>query len=254
MAETTSNLSGNLPLSAPERGSGGEVSRARRLLGRLANPLAGKELLARMRGPRTFVVATLLLLPLAAVAGGLYAMIAAASASDVSSGTPVGKLFFAAVTAVEELTTYDETAPEEEDSAADTTLTQVKRRLVVALPRTLVAGKTAKVHVGFNPASGGQSLTEPSDMVLRLSVLNGEPSRPKEQSLQLADDAAQQTFDVTPGNYTKARIKVQVFQLGPNPDDIAVAGGLYVDADVVADAKGVDDRLTAYGTDVTVSG
>ena len=74
---------------------------ARRLLGRLANPLAGKELLARMRGPRTFVVATLLLLPLAAVAGGLYAMIAASSANDVSSSTPVGKLFFAAVTAVE---------------------------------------------------------------------------------------------------------------------------------------------------------
>jgi ABC-type transport system involved in multi-copper enzyme maturation permease subunit len=54
-----------------------------------------------MRGPRTFVVATLLLLPLAAVAGGLYAMIAASSASDVSSSTPVGKLYFAAVTAVE---------------------------------------------------------------------------------------------------------------------------------------------------------
>src|SRR5262245_10759312 len=90
------------------RPAGGEVTRARtpasggrlarRLLGRLANPLAGKELLARMRGPRTFVVATLLLLPLAAIAGGLYAMIAAASSSDVSSTTPVGKLFFAAVT------------------------------------------------------------------------------------------------------------------------------------------------------------
>ena len=73
----------------------------RRLLGRLANPLAGKELLARMRGPRTFVVVTLLLLPLAAVAGGLYATIASSSAADMSNSTPVGKLFFAAVTAVE---------------------------------------------------------------------------------------------------------------------------------------------------------
>ena len=82
-------------------GPGGEVSLVRRLLGRLANPLAGKELLARMRGPRTFVVATLLLLPLAVVAGGLYAMIAASSAGDVPTSTPVGKLFFAAVTAVE---------------------------------------------------------------------------------------------------------------------------------------------------------
>lgn len=79
----------------------GEVDLQRRLLGRLANPLAGKELLARMRGPRTFVVATLLLLPLAAVAGGLYAMAAAAPAGDSMTSAPVGKLFFAAVTAVE---------------------------------------------------------------------------------------------------------------------------------------------------------
>ncbi len=100
------------PLSPPERGLEGEATPVPdrrggvrllpgRLLGRLANPLAGKELLARMRGPRTFVVATLLLLPLAAVAGGLYAMIAASSAADASSSMPVGKLFFAAVTAVE---------------------------------------------------------------------------------------------------------------------------------------------------------
>jgi hypothetical protein len=85
-------------------------------------------------------------------------------------------------------------------------------------------------------------------------VLNGEPSRPKETSVQLNDDSAQQSFDVTAGHYTKARIKVQVFQLGPNPDDISVAGGLYVDANVVAEAKGADDRLTAYGVDVMVSG
>lgn len=79
----------------------GEAARPRRVLGRLANPLAGKELLARMRGPRTFVVATLLLLPLAAVAGGLYTMVAAAPAGDSMTSAPIGKLFFAAVTAVE---------------------------------------------------------------------------------------------------------------------------------------------------------
>jgi predicted transcriptional regulator len=156
--------------------------------------------------------------------------------------------------AVEELTSYDETAPDEDSSASKTAALTVKRRLIVALPRTLVAGKAAKVHVGFNPAGSGQSLPEASDMVLRLSVVNGDPSRPKESSLQLDDDFAQHSFDVTAGHYTKARIKVQVFQLGPNPDDIAVAGGMYVDANVAADAKGVDDRLTAYGADVTVNG
>lgn len=156
--------------------------------------------------------------------------------------------------AVEELESYDESAPDEESNLSKTAARAVKRRLIVALPRTLVAGKAAKVHVGFNPAASGQSLPEPSDMVLRLSVVNGDPSRPKESSLQLGDDSAQHSFDVTAGHYTKARIKVQVFQLGPNPDDISVAGGMYVDANVVADAKGVDDRLTAYGIDVTVNG
>src|SRR5690348_1923755 len=85
----------------PAQGRLADTLSGRRLLGWLANPLAGKELLARMRGPRTFVVATLLLLPLAAVAAGLYAMIASTTASDGLTSTPVGKLFFAAVSAVE---------------------------------------------------------------------------------------------------------------------------------------------------------
>src|SRR6185295_16631157 len=82
------------------RGLGGR-GLPRRLLGWFANPLASKELLARMRGPRTFVVATLLLLPLAAVAGGLYAMIASAPSGEAMTSAPIGRLFFAAVSAVE---------------------------------------------------------------------------------------------------------------------------------------------------------
>jgi len=157
--------------------------------------------------------------------------------------------------AVEELEAYDETSPaEDEGSAKAAGVRNVKRHLVVALPRTLVAGKPAAVLVGFSDAAPGQSLPEPSDMVLRLSVVNGEPSRPKETSLQLGDEHAHETFEVTAGRYTKARVRVQAFQLGPNPDDIAVAGGLYVDVDVVADATKADDRLTAYGADVMVSG
>lgn len=71
-----------------------------RLAGWLANPLASKELLARMRGPRTFVVATLELLPLAALALVLYASISG-TRSGVMVSTPAGKLFFAIVTALE---------------------------------------------------------------------------------------------------------------------------------------------------------
>ena len=54
-----------------------------------------------MRGPRPFVVATLYLLPLGALAVGLYALAAATTVGNVASGIPVGKLFFAAVSALE---------------------------------------------------------------------------------------------------------------------------------------------------------
>lgn len=73
----------------------------RRLLGWLANPLATKEMLARMRGPRTFVIATLELLPLSAIAAGLYVMIANAANVDSPSSASVGRLFFAGISAVE---------------------------------------------------------------------------------------------------------------------------------------------------------
>lgn len=72
-----------------------------RMIGQLANPLASKELLARMRGPRTFVIATLELLPLAALAAGLYVMMSNDSSLDSSSNVQVGRLFFVAITAVE---------------------------------------------------------------------------------------------------------------------------------------------------------
>ena len=70
------------------------------MTGWLVNPLASKELLARMRSPRTFVVATLELLPLTALAIGLYATIAGAQAGPLI-GAPAGKLYFAVVTALE---------------------------------------------------------------------------------------------------------------------------------------------------------
>ncbi len=67
----------------------------------LRNPLAAKELRGRMRGPRPFVVAVLYLLPLGALAVGLYAIITASTVGNVAGGVPVGKLFFAAISALE---------------------------------------------------------------------------------------------------------------------------------------------------------
>ncbi|MCC6174217.1 MAG: ABC transporter permease [Chloroflexi bacterium] len=86
---------------APARAHSWAVRRWCPLQGSLANPLAGKELLARMRGPRTFIVATLFLFPLGGLALGLYALAASAPAGDLMTGPPIGKLYFAAVSLLE---------------------------------------------------------------------------------------------------------------------------------------------------------
>jgi ABC-2 type transport system permease protein len=87
-------------VTAAPAARGSALGTVGRLAGWLANPLASKELLARMRSPRTFVVATLELLPLAALALGLYATIAGVRSGPMMSA-PAGKIFFAIVTALE---------------------------------------------------------------------------------------------------------------------------------------------------------
>ena len=152
--------------------------------------------------------------------------------------------------AVEELTEYDAQGPVETEADAEIVET-VNRRLVMVLPEKLVAGQEANVYVGFNTVTNGDSLDSPADMVVRLSVVNGEPSISQEAMLELSNEAAQSAFRVIPGYYTQIRIRVQVFQVGPNPDDISVAGGMYVDADVVASDEIAE--LTAFGADVAIA-
>ena len=127
----------------------------------------------------------------------------------------------------------------------------VERRLVLVTPQPLTAGSPADIHIGFHPASGTNSLREPAEMVLRVSVLNGELARPQEAVFDLSNRAGFRSFKVTPGAFNRMRIRVQAFQLGPNPDDITVTGGMYVDADVVAAGGGT--HAAAYGTDVTLT-
>jgi DNA-binding MarR family transcriptional regulator len=152
--------------------------------------------------------------------------------------------------AVEELAAYDESAPER-GTAGPAHSQSLSRRLVLAVPRTLVAGQPAAAVVGFHPASDGQSTSRPADMVVRLSAINGEPKTPEDTVIELADEPAQHTFRVKADAFSQMRIKVQVFQLGPNPDDISVSGGMYVDVDV--QPAGTNAALVAYGTDVTIT-
>jgi hypothetical protein len=152
------------------------------------------------------------------------------------------------LSAFQELTAYDEAGPIIETESATPTVT---RRLVVALPQTLVAGKPANVLVGFLAADNTQSLEQPVDVVVRLSVVNGEPTSNQDASLALQNGSVHHAFRITPGNYTQMRIRVQSFQLDPYSGDVSIAGGFYVDADITGQAS--SSELVAYGTDVNIT-
>lgn len=153
---------------------------------------------------------------------------------------------------------YDEDALQDMADAADmpeetpevpafSTPVPVIRRLVLVMPREVAAQQPAHLVVGFAPLA---EQTEAVEVVMRVSVLNGEPDTPQEASFALTNAAAVQDFLMTAGPYHQARVKVEVFQLGPNPDDIAVAGGMYVDVDVRPQAA--SDRI-AYGVDISLT-
>ena len=154
--------------------------------------------------------------------------------------------------AVGELSEYDASGPAVK-TKREVVTEQIPRRLVIVTPKALVADKKAEIHVGFHEAAGDKQLDEPADVVVRLSVLNGEPSRPQEMAFQLENDGDHKALTVTPGRYKGLRIRVNVFQLGPNPDDIAVAGGLYVDVDVLPQANASSQQWAAYGANITLT-
>lgn len=153
--------------------------------------------------------------------------------------------------AVEILREYDEDNPQTETRGRGEAST-VTRRLIVAVPTTLVAGSPNTIAIGLDGATDEETgvLYSPADMVVRVSVVNGEPTKPQEAILKLSNYPVKHAFSVTPGAYQQMRVRVQVFQLGPNPDDINVSGGLYVDAGVSRNETTA--APVAYGSDIQI--
>jgi hypothetical protein len=141
----------------------------------------------------------------------------------------------------EELADYDLDADSGDD---DDDAEQFTRRMRLVLPEPLQAGVPAHVMLGFDAPEPDSNSAE---VAARLSILNGEPDAPQEALFDLDDQAAHQDFLVTPGAFTQARLRIEVYQLGPNEGDISVAGGMYVDVAVSVDSAG---ELRAYGTDI----
>jgi DNA-binding MarR family transcriptional regulator len=153
--------------------------------------------------------------------------------------------------AVEILREYDEENPQTETRTRGQAST-VTRRLIVAVPPTLLSGTPNTIAIGLDGATDEETgvLYSPADMVVRVSVLNGEPTKPQEAVLKLSNYPVKHAFSVTPGAYQQMRVRVQVFQLGPNPDDINVSGGLYVDTGI--SQNGTIGSPVAYGSDIQI--
>ena len=153
--------------------------------------------------------------------------------------------------AVEELAAYDDEFPAEKRVAKVAVEEKVTRKMVLVVPKTLKSGVVTTFYIGFHPAGSAQYIDDAAEVVLRVSLMNAEPGRPQEATFEVENVAVQKSFTITAGALNKARIKVQAFQLGPNPDDIAVAGGMYVDVDVASEVA--SGALAAYTADISIT-
>jgi len=169
----------------------------------------------------------------------------------VMDGDQVYRLSDAGRRAVAGLLEYDlENPPEAGDTPVLPGVTRLaERRLVLVAPRTLTAGVAAAVQVGFEGADDGQVLSGPAPVVMRFNAVHGELDSHGEVTLQVGNQPVQHTFTLTPGDYTHARLRVQLFQSDEFGYEIEPCGGLYVDVPVTAAA---DPALAAYGVDVSI--
>ncbi len=154
--------------------------------------------------------------------------------------------------AVDELAEVESANPpiNRPERRATPTITQLRRRMLVVAPRSLKAGQPNTVYVAFQPLNQPVQRT---DVVVRLTAVHAMPGRPQEDALELDQESAYLSFKVTPDMVKRVRLKTQVYQVGPNPDDIAVAGGLYIDLDVQPPGDETAVGMTAFGADLTLT-
>ncbi|MBE2269124.1 MAG: hypothetical protein IAE80_12910 [Anaerolinea sp.] len=152
--------------------------------------------------------------------------------------------------AVAALQEYEQSMPPEgEDLPVEPRF--VQRRLVVAAPKRLLATQPTTITVGIDDAQGEDLLPVPVTLHVRLSVLNGEPRTGREHTVVLSNRYASQAFEITPGEYTRVRVRVEVFQEQPD-EQFESIGGVYVDLPVTGEPEEADHGVQAFGADLYV--
>jgi predicted transcriptional regulator len=146
---------------------------------------------------------------------------------------------------VEELKSFEGDTPA---SSARSEARFLRRHLVLVAPTTLPAGESVEIALGFEEADDEEYLNAPANMLIRLALVNGEPKHAREASFMLTNRQMQQSFEITAGRFTEARVRVEVCQYRDDGDDFDFCGGLYVDLPV--SVENTPHVLAAYGVDV----
>lgn len=165
----------------------------------------------------------------------------------VMDGNQIYRLTDTGHNSVEELAAYDAAGGDDEPDDDDEAL--VQRRLVLVVPRQMAAGVPTPAVVGLSAGAAFDSLAH---LIVRLSVINGEPAQPEDLSFPVGAGHVSQTVEITPGRYTRVRVRLEGYQLGDNPGDIHVCGGMYVDLDVIPGDQPAEP-LVAYGADIAIA-
>ena len=147
--------------------------------------------------------------------------------------------------AAEELLGYD--AEGGGATSYGNTNTDIAARLIVVAPQPLVAGRKAEITVGAALEDEDvEGLNGGADLLIRLSAVNADPSQTQDASLMVGNSPQSHAFSLTPQPFTAMRVRVEVYQMMPDGEDVVPCGGLYVDLPVTAQAVSNGQRA-AYG-------
>jgi len=160
-------------------------------------------------------------------------------------------------TAVEELSAYDAavaqtgTEPLSQPDAAPATGpgSPLSRRMLVGVPQPLAANQPAELRIGF--AGIEAEPDDITDVAVRVTIVNGEPSTPQDLVFALDSGSSWQPAQIIPAQQNPVRIRLEAYQLNGEMGEIVAAGGMYIDVPVVAAPANV--TLAAYGVDITLS-
>lgn len=125
----------------------------------------------------------------------------------------------------------------------------VERRLRLSIPQPLVAEQAVNVGINFAEADDENMIGEPITLILQVSVLNGEPSEAVEMPFMLDNGEQQREVEITPGKFKKVRVRAAAYHLDDDTGDMQLAGGMYVDVDVLPPGSATEPSIQTYGAD-----